>query len=83
MTTFLRVSLYVFAACTVLGILPAAMLAAKARTPVMAVFAVVVAAFVVFVLIAAAGQLLDRGNCPPGPPRQTGGRSHDPVGGGA
>ena len=57
MTTFLRVSLYVFAGCTMLGLLPAAVLAAKARTPVMAVFAVIVAAFVIFVLVAAAGQL--------------------------
>lgn len=66
MTTFLRIALYVFAGCTVLGIVPAAVLAAKARTPAMAVFAVIVAAFVVFVLIAAAGQLLKRSQDPDG-----------------
>lgn len=57
MTTFLRVALYIFAACAVLGILPAAVLAAKARTPAMAVFAVIIAAFVVYVLVAAATAL--------------------------
>ncbi len=57
MTTFLRASLYIFAGCALLGILPAAVLAAKSRSPAMAVFALVVAAFVVYVLVAAAGEL--------------------------
>ena len=57
MTSFVRVCLYVFAACAVLGVLPAAVLAARARQPVMFVMALLIAAFVVFVLVAAAGDL--------------------------
>lgn len=57
MTSFVRVCLYVFAACAVLGLLPAAVLAARARQPVMFVMALLIAAFVVFVLVAAAGDL--------------------------
>ena len=57
MSTFLSICLYIFAACAALGLLPAAVLAAKARQPVMIVVALVVAAFVVFVLVAAAGEL--------------------------
>ena len=57
MSTFLSICLYIFAACAALGLLPAAVLAAKARQPVMIVVSLVVATFVVFVLVAAAGEL--------------------------
>src|SRR5947209_14038846 len=57
MSTFLRTCLYIFAACAALGLLPAAVLAARARQPVMIVVSLLVAAFVVFVLVAAAGEL--------------------------
>jgi hypothetical protein len=57
MSTFLSICLYIFAACAALGLLPAAVLAAKARQPVMIVISLVVATFVVFVLVAAAGEL--------------------------
>jgi spore maturation protein SpmA len=57
MSTFLSTCLYIFAACAALGLLPAAILAARARQPVMVVVSVVVATFVVFVLVAAAGEL--------------------------
>ena len=57
MTTFVRVCLYVFAGCAALGMLPAAVLAAKARQPAMLVVALLIAAFVIFVLVTAAGDL--------------------------
>jgi spore maturation protein SpmA len=57
MSTFLSTSLYIFAGCAALGLLPAAILAARARQPAMIVMSVVVATFVVFVLVAAAGEL--------------------------
>ena len=57
MTTFLGVCLYIFAGCAALGLLPAAVLAAKARQPAMLVVALLVAAFVIFVLVTAAGEL--------------------------
>jgi len=57
MTTFLSTCLYVFAGCAALGLLPAALLAAKARQLVMFVIALLIAAFVIFVLVAAAGKL--------------------------
>ena len=57
MSTFLRACLYTFAACAALGLLPAAVLAARARQPVMIVMSLLVAAFVIFVLVAAAGEL--------------------------
>jgi len=57
MTTFIRVCLYVFAGCAALGMLPAAVLAAKARQPAMFVVALLIAAFVIFVLVTAAGDL--------------------------
>ena len=57
MTTFLGVCLYVFAGCAALGLLPAAVLAAKARQPAMLVLALLIAAFVIFVLVTAAGEL--------------------------
>jgi hypothetical protein len=65
MTTFLRVSLYVFAGCAVLGMLPPAVLAARARRPTMAVIALVIAAYAVFVFVVAAGRLTRtlRGRC--------------------
>jgi len=43
----------IFAGCTVLGIVPAAVLAARARQPAPAVIALLVAAFVICVLISA------------------------------
>jgi hypothetical protein len=57
MTTFLSICLYIFAGCAALGLLPAALLAARARQPVMIAVSLVVAAFVVFVLVAAATRL--------------------------
>ncbi len=57
MNTFLSACLYIFAACAALGLLPAAILAGRARQPVMIVMSVVIATFVVFVLVAAAGEL--------------------------
>ena len=52
MSTFLRICLYIFAACAALGLLPAAILAARARQPVMIVVSLLVATFVIFVLVA-------------------------------
>jgi len=60
MTTFIRVSLYVFAGCAALGLLPAAVLAARARQHAMIVVTLFVAAFVIFVLVTAAGDLRAR-----------------------
>jgi hypothetical protein len=57
MTTFLSICLYVFAGCAALGLLPAALLAARARQPVMIATSLVVAAFVIFVLVDAAQKL--------------------------
>jgi hypothetical protein len=57
MTTFVSVCLYVFAGCAALGLLPAAVLAARARQPVMLVISLLIAAFVIFVLVTAAGDL--------------------------
>ena len=57
MSTFLRICLYIFAACAALGLLPAAVLAARARQPVMIVVALLVATFVIFVLVASAIEL--------------------------
>ncbi len=57
MTTFVGVCLYVFAGCAALGMLPAAVLAAKARQPAMFAIAIIIAAFVIFVLVTAAGDL--------------------------
>jgi hypothetical protein len=54
MTTFLRVCLFFFAVCAALGILPASVLAARARQPAMVAGALLIAAFVIYVLIAAA-----------------------------
>jgi hypothetical protein len=57
MSTFLRICLYIFAVCAALGLLPAAILAARARQPVMIVVSLLVATFVVFVLVASATDL--------------------------
>jgi spore maturation protein SpmA len=54
MSTFLSTCLYIFAACAALGLLPAAVLAARARQPAMVVLSLIVAGFVVFVLVAGA-----------------------------
>jgi hypothetical protein len=53
-TGFLQACLYVFAACTALGILPAAALAAKARNLAGFFIALLVAVFVIWVLCASA-----------------------------
>ena len=57
MSAFLRICLYIFAVCAALGLLPAAILAARARQPVMIVVSLLVATFVVFVLVASATEL--------------------------
>jgi F0F1-type ATP synthase membrane subunit c/vacuolar-type H+-ATPase subunit K len=57
MSTFLKICLYIFAACAALGLLPAALLAARARQPAMFVLSLLIAAFVIFVLVTAAGDL--------------------------
>jgi hypothetical protein len=54
---FLSASLLFLAGCTVLGIIPPSILAAKARKPVVAVMALLTAAFVVYVLVATATTL--------------------------
>jgi hypothetical protein len=55
--TFLCDSLYAFAGCTVLGIVPPFVIAGKARQPLIAVVTLLIAAFVIFVLVAAAMKL--------------------------
>jgi heme/copper-type cytochrome/quinol oxidase subunit 2 len=57
MTTFLSVCLYIFAGCAALGLLPAAVLAARARQHAMIVMSLLIAAFVIFVLVSAAAEL--------------------------
>lgn len=57
MTGFLSACLYVFAVCAALGILPAALLAARAGQRKTTAGVVLLAAFVVFVLVSAAGDL--------------------------
>jgi hypothetical protein len=57
MITFIRVCLYIFAGCAALGLLPAAVLAARARQPAMLVLSLLIAAFVIFVLVTAAADL--------------------------
>jgi hypothetical protein len=56
-TTFLGICLYAFAGCAALGLIPAAILAARARQPVMIVVSLAAAAVVMFVLIASAVRL--------------------------
>jgi hypothetical protein len=60
MSTFLRTCLYIFAACAALGLLPAAILAARARQPAMVILSLLVASFVIYVLVASAGELPQR-----------------------
>jgi spore maturation protein SpmA len=60
MSTFLRTCLYIFAACAALGLLPAAILSARARQPAMVILSLLVATFVIFVLVASAGELPQR-----------------------
>jgi len=60
MITFLSTCLYIFAGCAALGLLPAAVLAARARQPLMFIVSLIVATFVVFVLVAAAAELPKR-----------------------
>jgi hypothetical protein len=57
MTTFISVCLYIFAGCAALGLLPAAVLAARARQPVMIALSLLIAVFVIYVLVTAAGEL--------------------------
>ena len=57
MNTFLCGCLYAFAGCTVLGIVPLFVIAGKARQPLLAVITLLIAAFAIFVLIAAAMKL--------------------------
>jgi hypothetical protein len=57
LTTLLKVSLYAFAGCAALGILPVAVLAARGRKPAAVLLALLIAAYAIFVLIAAASEL--------------------------
>jgi hypothetical protein len=57
MTTFISICLYIFAGCAALGLLPAAVLAARARQPAMIVLSLLIAVFVIFVLVTAATEL--------------------------
>ena len=57
MTTFIGASLYVFAGCAALGMIPAAVIAAKTRYVGGVLASLAVCAFVMFVLIEAAGRL--------------------------
>ena len=57
MTTLLKVSLYAFAGCAAVGMLPVAILAARGRRPAAFLLALLIAAYAMFVLIAAAGEL--------------------------
>jgi hypothetical protein len=59
-TGFLSASLFFMAGCAVLGTVPPSVLAAKARQPAVAVTAIFTAAFVIFVLLAAATSLVHR-----------------------
>jgi hypothetical protein len=54
---FLAVALAVYAACAVTGILPAAVLAARARQPFLAAFAIAVGLFTAAVLAWAGADL--------------------------
>jgi hypothetical protein len=56
-TGFLSASLFVLAGCAVLGTIPPSILAAKAHKPAGAVMTLLIAAFVVFVLVATATRL--------------------------
>ena len=58
MNTFLGVSLYIFAGCAVLGLIPPSLLAARERKPALVVLALLIAAYVIYVLIASALKIL-------------------------
>ena len=55
MNGFISACLYVFAGCAALGLIPAAVLAAKARSLAGVIIALPIAAFVIWVLVTAAG----------------------------
>lgn len=57
MNTFLKICLYIFAACAALGLLPVAVLAARARQPATIILSLLVASFIIFVLVTSAGEL--------------------------
>jgi hypothetical protein len=57
MSTFLGISLYVFAGCAALGMIPYSVLAARAHRPAMVVIPLLIAAYVIYVLVAAAIRL--------------------------
>ena len=57
MNAFLALRLYVLAGCALLGMVPAVILAAKARSLAAAVTALLIAVFVVGTLVTAAGDL--------------------------
>ena len=57
MSAFLAGCLYVFAVCAALGLLPAALLAARAGQRATTAGVILVAAFVIWVLVSAAGDL--------------------------
>jgi hypothetical protein len=57
MKTFLDASLYVFAGFAALGMIPTSVLAARERKPAMALVALLIAAFVIYVLVASAVML--------------------------
>jgi len=56
-TGFLSASLFVLAGCAVLETIPPSILATKARRPALAVMTILIAAFVVYVLVATAARL--------------------------
>jgi hypothetical protein len=57
MTTFLGISLYIFAGCAALGLIPPSLLAARERKPALVILTLLIAAYVIYVLIAAAVKL--------------------------
>ena len=57
MITFISACLYAFAVCAALGLIPAAVLAARAGQRKLTVVPVLVAVFVIWVLCTAAGDL--------------------------
>ena len=57
MIAFLSLCLYIFAGCAALGLVPVAVIAARARQPAMIAVTLVIAAFVIFVLVTSALEL--------------------------
>ena len=57
MILFLQVCLWCFAGCAALGLLPASLLAARAGQPRLVLYVLAAAAFVIWVLASAAGDL--------------------------